>query len=236
MSTKHPHQVFPGAGIVPSRRHPLIAIEGIDGSGKSTQTAVLAQMLPNAKVTKFPNYESPTGKLILHHLKTGGNFELSKQENAVDLQSLMTINRFEMLETIKKGLEDGPVILDRYFASGLVYGLYDGLEPYWLAEIHKTLPAPDLYVLLNVTVDNSFRRRPNRDDVYEADKKRLAFVRAAYIDFWANPWHNVPSVHGTPCRYLHLDGASPPHVITNIVLGAIEDVQKELNHATAAYL
>ena len=54
----------------------IIIIEGLDGSGKSTQFELLQSKFSDCRFITFPNYNSPSGEIITDYLK--GNF---KEEN-----------------------------------------------------------------------------------------------------------------------------------------------------------
>jgi thymidylate kinase len=83
---------------------------------------------------------------------------------------------------LKAAAARGHVVLDRFEIDALVYGALDGLEPAWLEGINAQLPVkPDLYILLDVPVDEGFERRPQRRDRYERDVKRMEDVRVAYL-------------------------------------------------------
>ena len=60
----------------------LIIIEGLDGSGKSTQTALLEQYLAHSNVNfkkiKLPDYDSPSSTLVNMYL--GGEFGTSADD------------------------------------------------------------------------------------------------------------------------------------------------------------
>jgi dTMP kinase len=49
-------------------RGALIAFEGIDRSGKTTQAAMLQELLTNSQQIRFPNRETPVGQLINEYL------------------------------------------------------------------------------------------------------------------------------------------------------------------------
>lgn len=159
----------------------IIAIEGGDANGKQTQSKILAERL-NAERIAFPDYTTTAGEAILGLLKEEwqccedtdtANEEFYKWRrseplNALVLQSLMTTNRLELLPTINKHVKDGKhIVFDRYYASGIVYGTLDGLEREWIERIQAPLPAPDLWILLDIPVEESIRRRPERRDRYE---------------------------------------------------------------------
>ena len=52
-----------------AKRGALIVFEGVDRCGKSTQTKMLAEALPNAKLMRFPDRTTATGKIVDAYLK-----------------------------------------------------------------------------------------------------------------------------------------------------------------------
>lgn len=187
-------------------RHALIAIEGIDGSGKNTQSKMLVEWLqekyPKAAYRDFPRYENVTGKAIKAHLHREWRAELTfkrggpdtvdgrdlsdtvyEQDTKLDelvFQCLMTMNRYEEAAELLHTLETGPVVLDRYWGSGFVYGAVNQVPEDWLMKVHAPLPQPDLCVLVDIPVEESWKRRPERRDRYESQKDMLQKVRDAY--------------------------------------------------------
>lgn len=175
----------------------IYAIEGGDACGKATQAKILAERL-NATLFSFPDYATPAGKAILGHLK--GSWlaaDLRRKTRAgigyceahwpcthdsLVLQSLMLTNRMERGTELREAAARGHVVLDRYDASTQVYGELDGLDPAWIRATNAQLPVrPDVYVLLDVPVEEGFRRRPERRDRYEADRGYLERVREGYL-------------------------------------------------------
>ncbi len=163
----------------------IIALEGADAAGKATQCRLLVERLRAAGMRtssiSFPDYTSVTGKLILEMLK-GDSFVTSTAEvpekNALALQALMTANRYEHYEKLS-AFEDGVLVCDRYWLSGLVYGMADGLPKDWLLDIRRGLPkAHHLY--LRVSLEESQRRRPEARDRFERDQAKQVRVRALY--------------------------------------------------------
>lgn len=158
----------------------LVAFEGIDACGKSTQIEMLQKaavsLFPSCQVFSYPNYRTITGNLILQMLK-------DPKRDALVLQCLMTTNRYEEQFLVEEALTSGAlVILDRYWLSGLVYGAADGLSQSWLHRVHEQLLRPDHWFVLDLPVIESFRRRPNRDDDYENNADRLKLARRRYKD------------------------------------------------------
>jgi len=211
----------------------IIALEGIDASGKATQTKKLVARLQadgfEAERFDFPHYESRAGRQILSLLKrewravherprpqavVGADADVasvqlgdarptattpkdvtvehvgeqveSPEHTAFALQCLMTVNRFEYYDYLKSWQHrpKGVLVLDRYYASGVVYGSADGLDAEWLLTIHRALPSPDLWVLVDVPPEASVARRPERRDEYETREGFMAQVRSRYLDLF----------------------------------------------------
>lgn len=177
----------------------LIACEGVDACGKNTHTQLIAQKLDGV-VIDFPHYSTVVGKLIKDNLTGFWTVHCdydpyepcydSPDVNALVLQYLMFVNRAEMVPQIKHYLDrNRTVILDRYYASGMVYGKADGLGEESLKSletIHALLPQPDLWLLLDITAEESVRRRPERRDRYEKTPGLMEKVRAGYLQLFAD--------------------------------------------------
>jgi len=157
----------------------IIAIEGIDQSGKRTQTRLLADELrrKGARVStiSFPLYKSSSGKQIQRFLQ-------GKQEYpATALHMLYSLNRWENQELITNLTEKSDfVIADRYYPSNLAYGVSRGLSLGWLQGLDRGLPTASLVIVLDVPVLSSFGRKSSGRDVHERDKKLLLRVGLTY--------------------------------------------------------
>lgn len=179
----------------------IIAIEGIDASGKETQARLLKRWaiehgkqygILDVSDQDFPDYTNVTGAAIGKIL--AGEWTIITKDpaekehaRALTLQSHMIANRLEHGSKLKYygQSKTSLLILDRFNASAMVYGASDGLDPNFLTKIHLLLPQPILWVLLDISVDESFRRRPEREDYYERNKGKLEDVRARYLDLFA---------------------------------------------------
>lgn len=179
----------------------IACLEGGDAVGKATQSKILAKRL-NAELFSFPSYETAAGRAILSNLKSEWSaarryvrsepklrideLRTDAADNALVLQSLMLTNRMERSADLWVAARRGHVVLDRYDASSFVYGKIDGIDPAWLRQANEQLPVrPDLYVLIDVPVDEGFRRRPERRDRYETDRTKLERVREEYLRLFA---------------------------------------------------
>ena len=183
----------------------LIVIEGNDCSGKETQTQLLLQRLlrEGKKVEKlsFPDYESPTGKIV------GGPYlgkkEIQKSyfdEGPANVDPKVAAlfyaaDRRYALPKIKKLIDDGYyVILDRYVDSNMAHQgckiknseervkLYDWFETleYDLLE----LPKPDLTILLHMPLKKVLELKKGRmySDGHESSINYLKTSEEAYLE------------------------------------------------------
>ena len=157
----------------------IIALEGIDQSGKQTQTRLLAKRLRRRdyKTTtiSFPIYKSLSGKRIRAYLRGRQNLP----DEAVHM--LYSLNRWENQDLIENLVRRYDfVIADRYTPSNLAYGTSRGLNLTWLEGLDKGLPSADLVIVLDTPVPLSFARKSRHRDVYESDREFLVRVRRAY--------------------------------------------------------
>jgi dTMP kinase len=158
----------------------LIAFEGLDQSGKQTQTERLRDRLVDAgrqvRLLSFPAYETPIGSEIRRAL------DGARDWGADVMQLLYIANRYEARPLIEHDLAQGTILLcDRYMASSIAYGEAQGLEASWLGDVQRHLPQPDLTFLLDIAPDVSARRKAIDRDKYERDLVLLARVRESYL-------------------------------------------------------
>jgi len=157
----------------------LIAFEGLDQSGKQTQAEALRDYVVEqgrpCELLSFPDYETPVGAEISRALH-------GERDYAPDVMQLLYVtNRYEKRARIESWLARGTVILcDRYLASSVAYGEAQGLDPAWLTEIQRVLPAPALTLLLDIAPETAVQRKASGRDRYERDLEMLSRVRASY--------------------------------------------------------
>ena len=104
----------------------LIAFEGCDRSGKSSQIQLIFEYLTKEKgladiveKRQYPDRTSHTGKLLDDYLNRRVNID---RKEAVHL--LFSANRWENQAQLEKSLEEGKLILvDRYKSSGLAFSM-----------------------------------------------------------------------------------------------------------------
>ncbi len=160
-------------------RGKIIAIEGIDQSGKNTQTRLLANSLKknsaSVSIISFPIYNSPSGRQIRRFLQ-------GKQEYpTAALHMLYSLNRLENQELITRLAKNSDfVIADRYYPSNFAYGVSRGLSLEWLQGLDRGLPRASLVIVLDVPLLASFDRKSSGRDVHERDRQLLLTVRKTY--------------------------------------------------------
>jgi len=169
----------------------FISLEGIDQSGKKTQTRLLLRRLrrTSRKVASmsFPVYGSPSGQQIRAFLEGKRNYSFQA------VHMLYSLNRWENLGQITEKLERSDfLVADRYSASNLAYGLARGLSLDWLVGLDKGLPVPDTVIVLDVDVPVSFDRKALNRDLHERNRRFLLGVRSAYLRLAKKySWHLV---------------------------------------------
>lgn len=160
------------------KRGLFIVLEGIDGSGKGTQTKLLKSFFKRKK-KKFWITSEPTnstfGKLARVNLK-------KKNKDNLYIQLLFVLDRYEHLKQIENKIKKGVfVISDRYFLSSLAYASLDRKTELF-EELNKKFPLPDLCFYLDIPVSKALQRikkdRASRE-LFE-NKKDLEKVRNTF--------------------------------------------------------
>lgn len=166
----------------------FIVIEGLDGSGKSTQIKLLAESLRSMGRRVAETAEpTPTaiGGLVRDAL--AGYPTRTPEEIAALFMADRVAHNTDPVRGIKKMLSDGmDVICDRYYYSSLAYQ-GSVTDPDWVARINLDCPEirkPDLCVFLDLDYAACCRRM-ERDrsfrEIYETEEI-LNAVRKRYFD------------------------------------------------------
>lgn len=186
----------------------LIAFEGLDQSGKQTQAELLRDRLKQeghkARLVAFPDYGTSIGEEIARALQGERDFGPDV------MQLLYVANRYERKPDLDRWLEGGLILVcDRYTASSIAYGQAQGLDPAWLADMQKFLPAPSMTILLDIAPETAVRRKAVDRDRYERDLAMQERVREHYRRLAAEE------------DWLVLDGERPPDAIAEDVSSAV---------------
>lgn len=180
----------------------LIVIEGLDGSGKSTQVSLLKAYLENAgtrvRQIKLPDYDDPSSTLVKMYL--GGEFGRNPEDvNVYAASSFYAVDRYASFRRHwQADYEAGTLILaDRYTTSNAVHqavklpksawrGYLSWLSDY---EYNKLgIPKPDHVIFLDMPVAVSqklmtarYGGEESKKDVHEANVAYLQACRKAAL-------------------------------------------------------
>jgi dTMP kinase len=182
-------------------RGKLVAIEGIDGSGKGTQIELFARALETRGIAcarfRFPRYESTFGHQVARFLN--GEFGKLDEVDPYLSSVLYAGDRFEAKPELEAALAAGKTVLaDRYIGSNLAhqtarvparkreefiawlkhleYGIY-GLPQEDLV-IYLRLPAKEAHHMVGLKPARRYTTRAR--DILEADVKHLEEAAAIY--------------------------------------------------------
>lgn len=203
------------ADIHPVSRGKLIAFEGIDGSGKSTQLKRLAQRLRDAgsDVVETREYtDGPIGRKIGEMARSG-----ERVAPELELQWFMQDRREHVAEVVSPALERGQVVLtDRYTLSSVAYQGARGLDcKQILADNEAEFPLPDLALVFTLPADEGMERiRARKGEAAQPSFEQLGFQREVARIFAALDSSYVTRV----------DALGEPAVIEARVVAAVQQL------------
>ncbi|BFO14015.1 hypothetical protein SHKM778_04030 [Streptomyces sp. KM77-8] len=198
----------------------FIALEGGDGSGKSTQAEALAEWI-RAKghevvLTREPG-ATPVGKRLRSILLDVSSAGLSHRAEAL----LYAADRAEHIDTVvRPALERGAVVItDRYIDSSVAYqGAGRDLSPTEIARINRWATdglVPHLTVLLDVDPETARERFTEAPDRLESEPAEFhARVRTGFLTLAA----------ADPGRYLVVDAGQEPEAVTTVIRHRLDQV------------
>ncbi len=194
----------------------IIVIEGLDGSGKATQTKLLYEHLIkkgyNTRRLSFPDYNSPSSSLVKMYLN--GEFGTAPDDvNGYAAAVFYAADRCasfmrDWREDYNKGVY---ILCDRYVSSNAVYQMTkvrkEEWEGYlaWLEQLEYErlgVPRPDIVIYLDVPTEISQRLiseryggDDNKKDIHERNLSYLADCgRAAAYAAKKCGWHIISCV------------------------------------------
>lgn len=162
----------------------LIVIEGLDGSGKTTQSQLLFDKLEsegkNPRLVSFPCYEDDSSALIKMYLK-GELAPDANQINAYAASVFYTVDRFASYrkDWMNFYLQGGLILANRYTTSNIVHQMSklqkDEWDSYieWLEdnEYNKIgIPRPNAVIYLDMPIEVSQKLMSGRYDGDESKK------------------------------------------------------------------
>jgi dTMP kinase len=204
-----------------AKRGILLALEGVDGCGKSTQAELLATALRErgreVVLTCEPT-DGDLGRQIREYFQGPTRYLSPKEE----LNLFMADRREHVEEVIEPALAKGKIVItDRYYYSSVAYQGALGLDPGRILAQNEVLAVrPDLTVILTLPVAQALARlsgSPQRARQVSEDPAYLERVAAIYA-----------SLQGPHLR--RLDASAPPQAVhvalLNLTLEFLETAER----------
>lgn len=164
-----------------ARKGAFIVIEGLDGSGKSTQAKMLVAALEKshkAVCTAEPS-KGAIGRFIRNHVL------YEKTRPPIEVEALLfAADRIDHIQReVAPALEEGKVVVsDRYLYSSLAYQGSAGLSLDWIQTINSHALKPELALLIDVAPEIVIARLKRKKSVMENLQIQLS-VRDIYLKY-----------------------------------------------------
>lgn len=215
----------------------LIAVEGIDASGKATVAKTVGDKL-GAHPLSFPAYETSYGRAIKQRLQGLWKPEVTPEGlasqkfgptavaylDALVFQALQTANKYEFAEHIRRVQRESArdIVCDRYLLSAVAYGGAEGISQTMLLEGMRAMPQPHLHILMDLPVSAAMERikarAEKRGEAPDMNESRRDYL-ARCAEIYRMHFDNFRAMH--PEEWVIIDATEPPAVVANKVFLAI---------------
>ncbi len=190
----------------------FIVIEGLDGSGKTTQAKLLAANLQpayNAICTAEPSH-GKIGTYIRKRVLYG-----ESRASTVVEALLFAADRIEHIQNeVQPALDKGKIVVcDRYTYSSLAYQGSAGLNLEWIKAINQHALKPDLALFIDVDPETVLQRLKRKKSVME-NLETQRKVREVYLKFVEQG------------DLIRIDGDKPKNLVAEDVLAAVNKFLK----------
>ena len=199
----------------------LIVLDGLDGSGKQTQTRLLYERLSAegvaVRAVSFPDYAQPSSELVKQYL--AGEFGRADEVSAYAASSFYAVDRYASYQKYWKRdyLSGHTILADRYATSNLIHqmsklprdewpGFQAWMEDYEYGKLW--LPRPDVVVYLDMPPEVSrallserYGGDDSKRDIHEADAAYQERCRGcALYAAQRMGWRVIPCAEGGRAR------------------------------------
>lgn len=189
----------------------FIVLEGIDGTGKSTQTRILAEWFRNqgreVVLSREPT-DGPWGKKVRETAQTG------RLSPADELDYFLKDRREHVDGLILPSLAEGKVvILDRYYFSTMAYQGARGIDPLDIRRKNEEFaPLPDVLLILDIDVETALHRIGSRGDIANEFEQRasLESCRNLFLSLRNEPFCSI------------IDASKSPDQVARLISQAVE--------------
>ena len=191
----------------------FLALEGLDGAGKSTQSADLIDFLQSLGLDPLAVKEptsGPWGQKI-KAIAVNGREGVSPED---ELEYFVRDRAGDVAENIGPALLAGrPVIADRYILSNIAYQSALGLDPSRIRAANRDFPWPDLTVILEIPVEDGLARiTAGRPGGLEAAFEECGYLTKVKKIFDAESSDDI----------IRLDGRRTPEEITASLISELK--------------
>ncbi len=183
----------------------LIAIDGIDGAGKTTQCNLLKEWLNSqgfcAFVIKEPSKNSKYSKQIKIRSQHHRIFDFSNSPEA-ELNLFIEDRRENVKKNIKPKLEKNKIIImDRYYFSTIAYQSVLGIDPEKIRKINEEFaPIPDLTIIIDVPPKVGIQRINGRGDTCNSFEKKEYLEKVREVFLQMKEYQNIHFIEGNTHR------------------------------------
>lgn len=186
------------------KRGCFVVIDGLDGSGKGTQTKILVERLKaegyQVEMADFPQYGNWSAQFVERYLR--GEFGTAQEVQAKKASLFFALDRYAASFQLRQWLNEGKIVIsNRYVSANKGHQLgkiTDQKEQHhflaWLNEMEYDvlgIPVPDLTLFLHMSpeigqrlVDQKTARdytQGKKRDIHEADLNHLKNAEQAYL-------------------------------------------------------
>jgi len=199
----------------PLPRGILVALEGIDGTGKSTQVGRLTALFGARGYSAIALHEpthSPWGRRLREAVAAGRRLSAPSQELDLFLQD----RRYDVAARIKPALASRKLVLmDRYYFSTMAYQGALGIDPEAIRRMNEAFaPVPDVVCVLLVPPSQALERIRQGRGLVDG-----VFEREGYLKKVDGVFRSLrgPHIH-------HINADQPTDVVTEILQQLIQAV------------
>jgi dTMP kinase len=202
----------------------FIVFEGLDGSGKTTLMKKLSSLLDQRSISHIITRE-PGGTELGDELR---EIILRKNGDAPSPRAELLLYEAGRAQHVDKKIRPALekkqwVLCDRYTASSIAFQAGGRLlkteDVEWLNQFATANLAPDLFVLLDLTVDESEKRRDNRQKETNTEADRMESEKKDFHERTRQGYLN--EAKKDPSRWLVLDAAKTPDELFQILEGKL---------------
>jgi dTMP kinase len=208
----------------------FIVFEGIEASGKTTQTKTVSEILRKEGViwtTKNPTTDNEIGTFVRNEILAGNKQHIPPVSYQYLFAADRVINQYEIIDHLKLG---ETVICDRYFWSSVAYGIADregtdyenweevSMVALSILSMYHQFVLPDLTIYLDVSLEESLRRirgSVKHTEIYDNHKMNIK-IKKGYDWLLKNFGREI----------VRVDGEKPLDEITKEIVELARNLQK----------